>query len=254
MSHNQPGPYGPPPQAFGRPPPYGGVTPGAQPRARMRNTVLAIALTVVVGAVGATGYVLGRGTSHPAAAAPVPYKLTTPPSIVGGAWVGDPNVRIRITNDDIKGYVADGIRNPQPVAIHYKSGSSASGQMVQLSGAWGTIDDPEQAIDRAFALHARKATADKTSISTFLGVPQNVSPGGLGDAVMKCQMYKTAEASHPSSTGSTDPICIWADHSTLGEVMVLDPTTMTTGRTGVTIGEDADTAAKVRADTRVPVR
>ncbi|MFG2146410.1 hypothetical protein ACGFRG_19710 [Streptomyces sp. NPDC048696] len=67
-------------------------------------------------------------------------------------------------------------------------------------------------------------------------------------------MYKTAESSHPSGTGSADPLCIWADHSTLGEVMVLAPTTIATGRTGVTIDEDADTAATVRADTRVRAR
>ncbi|MFE3187144.1 hypothetical protein ACFXKR_40865 [Streptomyces violascens] len=145
----------------------------------MRNTVLAIALAVVVGAVGATGYVLGRGTGRPDTTAAVRYRVTTPPSIMSGAFVGNANVGVRITNGDIKGYLADGIRNPQAVGYNYKSSNPDSEQMVQFAGVWGTIEDPEQAIDRVFATAARNAAADKTG-NTFVGVPQRVFPPGSG--------------------------------------------------------------------------
>ncbi|MFI6056162.1 hypothetical protein ACIBCO_39625 [Streptomyces violascens] len=213
----------------------------------MRNTVLATALTVVVGAVGATGYVLGRGSSRPATVAGGRYKVMTPPSILGGTFIASPYIRLRITNADIKGYLADGVRNPQAVGAHYQSTTDAEGY-VQILGVWGTIDDPEQAVDRDFATLSRSATARESG--TFVGDPKRVSPRGLGDAVMKCQMYTTGTASHPGS-GSADPYCIWADHDTLGEVIRSD---YATGAAHVTLDQDADTAAKVRADTRARAR
>ncbi|WP_406510522.1 hypothetical protein [Streptomyces sp. NBC_00212] len=249
MSYYQPGPYSPqPPTAHFGPPPSAAVAP-APTGTRVRNTVLAVAFTVVVGAVGATGYVWGRGAGGPASAAAVPYRVKTPPSIMGGAFVGDANVGVRITNGDIKGYLADGIRNPQAVSASYTSSNPDSEQMVQFLGVWGTIDDPEQAIDRDFTAAARTAAADKTG-NTFVGVPQRVFPTGLGDAVMKCQIYKPTSPSR-SDAGSTTPLCIWADHDTLGEVTRFD---LATGATHLTLDQDADTAAKVRADTRVRAR
>ncbi|GAA2469490.1 hypothetical protein ACFPFX_25825 [Streptomyces mauvecolor] len=246
MSYNQPGPYGPQPPtpSFG-PPSTVAVASGAPTGARVRNTVLAVAFTVVVGAVGATGYVWGRGASGPASAAAVSYRVKTPPSIMGGAFVGDANVGVRITNGDIKGCLADGIRNLQAVSASYRSSNPDSEQRVQFLGVWGTIDDPEQAIDRDFATAARTA-ADKTG-NTFVGAPQRVFPIGLGDAVMKCQIYKPTSPSH-SDADSTTPLCIWADHDTLGEVTRFD---LATGATHLTLDQDADTAARVRVDTRV---
>ncbi|MBD0743098.1 hypothetical protein [Streptomyces sp. CBMA152] len=210
--------------------------------------MLATVLVVVFCAVGATGYVLGRGKSRPAAAPTVGDKLTTPPSIIGGAFVYDPQVGVPITNNEIAGYAADGIRNPQATGAHYYS--SASRQLMVFNGAWGTIDNPAQAVDRAFAWGARQAAADKTLvIVTGLGAPREMSRSGLGDAVMKCQMFKAVQSAHPSGPATTNSSCIWADHSTLGMVSVRDDTRPDTG---LTLDEDADMTVKVRNDTRVP--
>ncbi|MEU5437301.1 hypothetical protein AB0G73_28545 [Streptomyces sp. NPDC020719] len=115
--------------------------------------------------MGATGYVLGRGTNRPAAA-DVPYKLTTPPSIIGGAFTYDPEVGVRITNDEIAAYAADGVRDPQAAGAH--CWSYASRQTVVFSGAWGTIDSPEQAVDRSFARAARQPPSSPASPTSAL--------------------------------------------------------------------------------------
>jgi hypothetical protein len=74
-------------------------------------------------------------------------------------------------------------------------------------------------------------------------------PSGLGDAVMKCQNLRVKLGSGPTVTS---PVCAWADHSTFGVVLVFDPASLRNGGAGVSLGENADTAARIRNDARVP--
>ncbi|WP_143676310.1 hypothetical protein [Streptomyces sp. TLI_146] len=145
-------------------------------------------------------------------------------------------------------YAAFGITNPTPVGISYKSSSPASQQTAQLTGAWGTISDPERVIDRHFAKIADNAAAEPSKNTRLVGTLQRVHPTGLGDAMMKCQNMSTRVAQRIITT----PICVWADHYTYGEVVVFDPGALRNGGMGVSLGENADTAARIRNDARVP--
>lgn len=259
MSHHQPPPHGTQSAAPGYGPPlYGTVPPPPPPAARRTTkTLLVAAVVVAISVAGAAGFLLGEDHTGPAATSagaslpPRPYKLTVPPSLLDGVFVIDPDIIIRITDKDMTSYAEAGIRNAKGVSAHYKSGSSASRQQVQFSGAWGTIDDPDRAVDHEIArLTDSRGPGDKR---TAVGVPQNVAPGGLEDAVMKCQMLKVSDPTAPSDPATTYPVCVWADHSTLGQVTVIDPNSFASGGTGVTLDEDADTAAKVRQAVRTPV-
>lgn len=222
--------------------------------------LLAAGVACALAAAAAAGYAYGHHTSTPAdkAAGPVgaqsatpparPYQLTTPRSVLGGAFVYDEKLTSPVPESATDDFSAFGIANPTPVRISYKPNSSASQQTVQLTGAWGIIDDPEQVIDRHFAKAAQTAAKEPNGQTQLVGTLQTVHPTGLGDAMMKCQNMRTGANQHIITT----PICVWADHYTYGEVVVFDPGALRNGGMGVSIGENADTAARIRSDARVP--
>ncbi|MEU4351863.1 hypothetical protein [Streptomyces sp. NPDC023838] len=177
-----------------------------------------------------------------------PYQLTAPRSVLGGAFVYDETLTGPVPESAEEDFAAFGITNPTPVRILYKSSSSASRQTVQLTGAWGTISDPEQVIDRHFAKIAQNSAAEPNGSTKLVGTLQTMHPSGLGDAMMKCQNIRTGANQYIITT----PICVWADHYTYGEVLVLDPGALRNGGLGVSFGENADTAARIRNDARVP--
>ncbi|MFK8908376.1 hypothetical protein [Streptomyces sp. YS-3] len=145
-------------------------------------------------------------------------------------------------------YTALGISNPTPVRIAYKPSSSASRQTVHFTGAWGSISNPEQVVDRDFAKTAQNAAEGPQGYTKLVGPLQRMHPSGLGDAVMKCQNVRSEVNQHTITT----PLCVWADHYTFGEVLVVDPGALVNGGMGVSLGENADTAARIRADARAP--
>ncbi|MEU5436072.1 hypothetical protein AB0G73_22205 [Streptomyces sp. NPDC020719] len=209
-------------------------------------------MTSALVAAATAGYLYGHRTStSTAGSAPSPsgpYQLTAPQSVLGGAFIVDPDTTVPASPTAVRDYADDGVTNPTPVSISYKSGSSASRESIQLDGAWGTISDPEQAIDRQFAASTRNPTSNPTLHSELVGPRQTMHPTGLGDAVMKCQNFRLDVKQTPTIT----PICIWADHYTLGQVTVYDPEALRHGGTGVSLGENADTAARIRNDARTP--
>ncbi|PKV90135.1 hypothetical protein [Streptomyces sp. TLI_146] len=224
--------------------------------------LLAVGVTCAVVAAAAGGYLYGHRTSatathaagatgaaRSAPAAARPYQLTAPKSVLSGAYVVDPEMTPPASETDVRDYAALGIANPVPVSVAYKSASTASKQTAQLTGAWGTISDPEKAVDRHFAKSARDNAATPNGGAALVGSPQTMHPSGLGDAVMKCQNLRVKLGSGHTVTS---PVCAWADHSTFGVVMVFDPASLRNGGTGVSLGENADTAARIRNDARVP--
>ncbi|MFD9483670.1 hypothetical protein [Streptomyces sp. NPDC059991] len=223
--------------------------------------LLSVSVTCALVAAAAGGYVYGHYTSTtannaagPASAHSTPpgdarqYQLTAPRSVLGGAFVYDPTLTSTLPASAADDFAAFGITNPTPVRISYKSSSSASRQTVQLTGAWGTIGDPEQVIDRHFAKTAQNAAEGPNGYTKLVGTLQTMHPTGLGDAMMKCQNVRTEVNHHNITT----PICVWADHYTYGEVVVFDPGALQNGGMGVSLGENADTAARIRNDARVP--
>lgn len=260
----QPGPYGypqQPPNPYGQAPqpqnPYGvqpnpaylqqnpnaayvqqpvwGAPPPPPPR---KNTgkIIAIALAAVVviggGIVIATS-VGGGGSDGPK------YKLTTP-ATVAGDFEKQPGSNTS-SSDNLDN--TPGITGAHDVQAEYNSGST---QRVEFIGAYGTIDDPETAVDSAFT--ELDSQSSKEGDGKAVGSPQSVQPAGIGDAIMKCQIFGTSE----DGMSVKFPICIWGDSSTLAVVAYVDGTTVVTGGS-VSVEDGAKITAEVRTDTRVKI-
>ncbi|MFD8741436.1 hypothetical protein ACFV06_41990, partial [Streptomyces sp. NPDC059618] len=104
---------------------------------------------------------------------------------------------------------------------------------------YGTVKDPEQALDTTLA--QMKSGSDEDV--KLIGDAETVTPDGLDGAVMKCQQ---AESSNEVTKKTQKTyMCIWADYSTMG---VVEPTA---GSKTYTLDESAEIAAGVRKEARV---
>ncbi|WP_372407668.1 hypothetical protein [Streptomyces luteireticuli] len=274
----QPGPYGAPPQApYGQPPqpnPYGQqpgmpgpYPPPVPPQKGGAGKTVAIVLgaLVLVGAIvgGAVVFMKkdgGGGGGTTVASDGKKYKLTAPETVAGeytkasSATGPGPN---NSSLNDIKSHVT----NPETLSAQYRSGTGLTAKSLYLTGVYGEIKDPEAVVDAWFADakdDAKKKADSGTSTATveFEGDPQKVTPEGLDNAVMKCQKMKstpkTASPMGPKSMNFT--VCIWGDHSTVGNVVPMDLASMSSGGQGMSIDDAAALAAKVRHDSRVEVK
>jgi hypothetical protein len=87
---------------------------------------------------------------------------------------------------------------------------------AQYSGVYGTVEDPEAAVDTFFENGAGRLTTENNAV--LAGERTEVSPSGLDNAVMKCQMYQPHEP-EPYEAAQA-PLCAWADYDTFGFVLV----------------------------------
>ncbi|MDJ0340130.1 hypothetical protein QMK19_05950 [Streptomyces sp. H10-C2] len=239
----QPGSYGQQPQpGYGYPP---------QPPAGKKNTTwIVIAVVVVVLALGGGAFALlgggGKGSSSGSDDGKK-YKLTTPQTVAADFQLKD-----QLSDSDKKD-VKDlpGVANPEAAGGSYETSTK---KKMLFRGVWGTVADPEKEVDALFVAGTKDIT--KGGDAELVGSPQKATPDGLdGGAVMKCQMVKfKAPATSTSPIKSANvPLCIWADHSTVAMVMVVDPVAALTGG-GPSIDDTAATTAKVRKDARVEIK
>ncbi|MFF8911857.1 hypothetical protein ACF08M_00645 [Streptomyces sp. NPDC015032] len=257
----QPGPYGQQPPA----PPYGGPQYGGQPpfppAQPKKKTGLIVGGVIVAMAVIAGGvYFLTSGGGSSVADDGKTYKLTTPETVLNGAYKkspgqGDGN---KMTAKDVKEAEGWGVRNAKNAGASYTSGEAATEKMLSFNGVYGDIEDPEKVVDAMFAKMKSEAAKapdpeDRTK-SEFVGSPKAFTPAGFENGVLKCQEAKVTDI---SSTGggkeTTMPFCIWGDHSTVVYVMDLDMAGMMTGKS-VSLDDAANDAAKLRNDVRVEVK
>ncbi|RKN11043.1 hypothetical protein D7319_07965 [Streptomyces radicis] len=115
---------------------------------------------------------------------------------------------------------------------------------IQYAGMYGTVDAPEEAVDLFFSSGAGTFTEGGTTQLT--GSVESVSPEGLDNAVMKCQLLEVVEPV-PGYT-STAPLCAWADFDTFAFVLVDRNTGGESDQVeeGLSIDAGADFAAQVR--------
>ncbi|MFE7122416.1 hypothetical protein ACFU99_44035, partial [Streptomyces sp. NPDC057654] len=105
------------------------------------------------------------------------------------------------------------------------------------------------AVDYTFALE-EKNTQGSTSVKfTPQGSPEKFTPDGADGAVMKCQAYKLSKTSSVKTV--TLPICVWADASTIGEVILADQVSGLSG--GKPLADVAELAAKFRTSARAEI-
>lgn len=182
------------------------------------------------------------------------YRLITPDT-VAGTYKKSTEVDSDdgFEDDDLVLLKSLGMTDPQKVSGTYNSGSELTGTLLEFSGVYGKIPDPQRVVDGMFADLKKQTTEDTTSDggkNELVGSPQQVSPAGMDDAVMKCQMSKYTKGTKSLST----PVCLWADHSTVGTTLPIDLTAATAGiGGGMPIEDAAALTAKVRQDVRVPL-
>ncbi|MES9507209.1 hypothetical protein ABWJ92_12470 [Streptomyces sp. NPDC000609] len=251
----QPGPYGqqPPAPPYGGQPPYGAMPP-AEPKKKTGLIIggVIVALAVIGGGV----YLATSGGSSSVADDGKTYKLTTPETVIDGTYKKAPSQggdEPEMSSSDIKEAKKWGVKNPTNVNGSYQAGEATSQKMLQFSGVYGDIDDPEKVVDAMFANAKTEASKDKEKSGELVGSPQTFTPPGFKNGVLKCQEAKVDSGTTGSTKSLSLPICIWGDHSTLVYVMNMDMAALMTGKS-VTLEDAANTAAKLRDDIRVEVK
>ncbi len=266
----QPGGWGP-----GMPPPY---PPPVPPQGGGKGKAIGIAVVALalVGAIVGGVLVLAGGDREKKAKADSPtapassspsasaspsatpdgkrYKLVTPDTVAGEYTRDTTDTSSGFSSRDLARLTLLGVTNPQKATAVYKSGEDKRAQKtLRFTGAWGDdVRNPEAVVDGMFedATKGAKNDTDPSKIQ-FEGTPERMSPEGIGDAVMKCQMGKYADTALPRPLRM--PLCIWADKSTVGTVFALDTALMVQGQ-DLTLEEAAKRVTKLRQDVRVEVR
>jgi len=226
MSDDKPGAHGQP----GHPGAPGTTQDGSGGKGgSSRTTAVVIGALVVVGAVIGGFLLFGPGTG-------TEYKLTTPKTLAGEY------------ERDGKGEKGDGrafgkkkvpgMKSNADVSAEYKAGTT---KKLQLGGAYGTVENPEKAVDWVFE-QTDKSLETKTGAKAE-GKPKKFSPSGFDGDVLKCQEYKISSMSLA--------MCGWSDASTVGTVSSMNMTSDGTSTLPVDLKKSAEVAAKVRKDALV---
>ncbi|KUJ52144.1 hypothetical protein ACZ90_66840 [Streptomyces albus subsp. albus] len=266
MSYNQPGPYGQPQQ----PGPYGQGGPAGQPGSGFpqqpgqpnpynQPTQPGYGYPQP-GQPGAPGQPGQPGQPNPyAQPQPGPYgqpqppvppqgggnknKTIAPPSSIAGTWTlkGPVKDESNLTEaEKLQQKPIPGLEDPHPVSAAYVGSGADSLAKVQLTGSWGNVTNPEQAVDAAFKSEAETAAQSTSPKLEAMGQPQKVSPSGFDGTVMKCQMFKVTAGTQSLQF----PLCIWADSGTVAEVAVVAGTPAGSK----SIDQGAELAATVRKE------
>ena len=243
-------PYGQVPQQQG----YGYPQPPMPPQGagNGKRTWIIVGVVVALVAIGGGFFFATKGgggdDKH--------YKLTTPATVA---------TDYKKSNDDTSGdgfdstdmaiLAKEGVTDPVKVVGAYVDGSEETGKVMELSGVWGRVPDPQKVVDTMFAALPGRMAKDNDSGSKneLVGKPEKVTLVGLdGDGVvMECQNSKYSDTS--SGKSFTSPVCLWADHSSVASVTALDLTKAALGGQNFTMEEAASLAAQVRKDSLVEV-
>lgn len=255
-----PGPYGQQPQA-----PYGQVPPqygyGQQPpQGGGRKTGVIIGVVVALIAVAAGVFFLTKKSGDSGSSLAndgKKYKLTTPATVAGDYKKSDEfGGGDGLEDDDITKLKSYGVTNPTEVSAGYQSGSELTGKLVEFSGVYGTVKNPEKVVDGMFTMLRQGDQKDKedgTKVVTS-GSPQRVTPAGMkSPAVIKCQQVTETEKDSGKTMTIKTTVCVWADYSTVAYVIPFDAATIMTGSGGSapSIADAGDLTSKLRNDVEV---
>ncbi|MDI3408584.1 hypothetical protein [Streptomyces cavernicola] len=252
----QPGPYGQQPQApYGQvpPPPSGG---GGNKKAGIIVAAV-VALAVVAGGVwffASDSSGGGGGGGGVAAGDGKTYELTTPETLLG-------EYKKKAGTDAAGGQIRDaekwGLKNGKEVGSQYTAGSGMSQKLIQFNGAYGEIDDPEALLDAAFAGMKQEAENNPSGGGQPVGEPQDMSPSGFEDGVMRCQEMEVdlgaSMGGESSGKPMKMPMCLWADNSTFALVIPQNTDSILKGES-IPVDEAASITAKVRDEVRVEAK
>ncbi|MBC2878521.1 MULTISPECIES: hypothetical protein [Streptomyces] len=238
----QPSPYGPQPGMASPPPPPPPLPPQGG-RGKGKTLALAAGALVLAGAaVGGFLYFGGEegDTRH--------YRLTAPETVLDTYRKAEDQPDEVAGDDNREENRALGIEDSREITAFYADGNGPEQRRLVYHGAWGRIGDPSGTLDRLFRKFAREPMGGVDG--TFVGSPQDFHPKALDDAVMKCQKVRIKRngglLGKPVETEL--PFCMWADHSTIGFMFTLDPTTA--GSRPVSLDKAAEDTARLRKEVR----
>ncbi|MFG3287533.1 hypothetical protein ACGF3G_01780 [Streptomyces sp. NPDC048179] len=253
----QQNPYGQQQPPYGQPPygqqPYGVPQPPA-PGGGKKKTGLIIGAVAVVAAVAVGAYFVLAGSGSELKD-DGPHKLTTPSTLLSKyKRYGDSNEE-KASASDAKDLAKAGVTDATSVGAIYSTvdlssldttdptsvAKAQAAENVTLFGVYGTVKDPQVALDTTFAQMKKDGSSDDDV--KLVGDAQSVSPDGLDGAVMKCQQAQSKN--QVTGKEQSTYMCIWADYSTMG---VVEPTA---GVKTYTLDESAKIAADVRGEARV---
>ncbi|MFF3678148.1 hypothetical protein ACFYYS_29770 [Streptomyces sp. NPDC002120] len=247
-------PQQPPTPAYGYPQqaPYG----GQPPKKSKAGVIIAVVVAVAVIAGAGWYFTKGGGAGGAIAADTKGYKLVAPEAV--DDFKKDPKYKEKtFTDKDKKEAEAVGVKNPTQVGMTYQSGDPSNplaGKLLNFSGVYGEIADPEKAVDAYFALAKLQSSKDdsKTTVD-LIGSPKTMSPANFKGAVLKCQEAKftSKDTTTKGPKEFTVPICIWGDYSTLSTVTSMEMASLLSGKSGYTQEQTAELAAKLYNTARV---
>jgi hypothetical protein len=250
----QPGPYGQQPQA-----PYGGQYPPAPPAAGGggKKTGLIIGGVAVVAALAVGAYFVFGGGGGASVADDGPHKLTAPATVLGEYKKDTSGSSGGFDDQDMKDAEKDGLKNGKAVSGSYQvqdTSNPLAGKVLQMSGAYGEIDDPETLVDGMFdkaTLELTKGEGNDDSKATLIGDPTDYS---TDDYILKCQQVKAEpKDSSTAQKGPKEvfvPVCIWGDHSTTAVVLSMELSDMAAGKQP-DLKAASELVAKFRTEVRV---
>ncbi|MCX5152971.1 hypothetical protein OG914_02915 [Streptomyces sp. NBC_00291] len=236
-------------------PPYGAMPP-QQPPKKSKAGVIVLSVVLVAAIAGGAWYFLGSGGAGAVSDDTKGYKLVAPANV--DDFKQNPKYnKPEFTDEERQKAEAAGIKGPNKVSMGYQSGDPSnplSIKTIDFQGFYGEIASPEKTIDGYFALaklNAAKGSKDATA--ELIGTPKEISPKGFEGAVMKCQEIKLS-SKKTTGLGPKEvvaPVCIWGDFSTVGIVTTVDFAAVMSGKTGYTLEQNADLAAKLYNTSRV---
>ncbi|MEV8315532.1 hypothetical protein AB0Q95_15310 [Streptomyces sp. NPDC059900] len=251
------GPYGQQPQA-----PYGQFPPPPPQGGGGKKAGIIVGAVVAIAAIGAGVWWFTAGKDGGSVADDgKTYTLTTPASVIGGEYTKSDSASSGggMSSSDLEDLEERGVSNPKDAHAAYNSGSGTSMKSLNFSGVYGEIDDPEKVVDGMFAEMKKKSKEQPGSL-TLIGSPEEFTPDGFDNGVMKCQKAEFRlgapdEAEQEEGVPNTfqTPMCIWGDHSTVASVGHSDASATAAGK-DVSLDTAADLAAKLRADVRTEVK
>ncbi|MFE6621535.1 hypothetical protein [Streptomyces sp. NPDC057740] len=255
----QPGPYGQQQPPYGQAP-YGMPQPPA-PGGGGKKTGLIIGAVAVVAAIGVGAYfVIGGGGGAGGIEDDGAHTLTAPSTVLSGEYkkADSAGSADSMNDDDMADFEKWGVKDAKDVSAGYQKGTGLSAKNLSFSGVYGTIDDPEDVVDEMFAKMKTESEKDKSggdSTGKLVGSPEEVSPSGFENGVMKCQVAEVTNSDSSSTDAGVPqtmkmPMCIWGDHSTLALVMAFGVAELASGDGG-SVDDTAALAAKLRNDVRV---
>ncbi|MDG4857815.1 hypothetical protein P8605_06530 [Streptomyces sp. T-3] len=259
----QPGGYSQPQQP-GQPygqqqAPYGQVPPPPGGGGGKKVGVIIAAVVALAAIGGGIYYFTSGGGSSEVADDGKTYKLATPATVVDGQYTKDSSSDSDMSDDELAAIKKAGVKNAKAVSGDYKAGDGMTAKSLAFGGAYGDIEDPEAVVDALFANMKKEAEEDKDTSKTkgeLIGSPQEFTPDGFENGIMKCQEAKITNTGGTSGDGPktmTMPFCAWADHSTVAQVLSFDMSSLSSGKSA-SMEDTAALAAKLRNDVRVEVK